>query len=151
MDGHLMNEELYRQVIMEHYKYPNNKVSAVLEADYLSMPGVNPSCGDEVVIYAKIIDNILVDIKFSGSGCSICCASSSIMTEELKNKDLEMAVSQIEKFKEMVKNKKEPQAFEDAQALMGVSSFPARFKCAFLGWDTLNNIIKEKKNGKFQD
>ena len=142
MDGFLMSEDMFRQVIMDHYKYPNNKVVESPGDDYIALEGINPSCGDQLTIYVKIENNILVDIKFLGNGCSICCASASIMTEELKDKKADDANVKIEEFKDMVKDKKDPQKFEDAQAFLGVSSFPARFKCAFLAWDTIDKIIK---------
>lgn len=142
MDGFLMSEDMFRQVIMDHYKYPNNKVVESPGNDYISLEGINPSCGDQVIIYVKIINNKIDDIKFQGTGCSICCASSSVMTNELVDINLDEAHNKVLMFKEMVKDKKHAQEFEDAQAFLGVSSFPARFKCAFLGWETLDKIIR---------
>jgi nitrogen fixation NifU-like protein len=142
MDGFLMTEDMYRQVIMDHYKYPNNKVDTTPGDDYIMMEGINPSCGDQVTIYAKFEADKLVDIKFSGSGCSICCASTSMMTDELKDLSKDQVSLKVEAFKAMVKDKKEPQNFMDAQSLQGVFAFPARFKCAFLGWETVDKIIK---------
>ncbi|MGL5020650.1 MAG: Fe-S cluster assembly sulfur transfer protein SufU [Mycoplasmatales bacterium] len=142
MDGFLMNGDMFRQVIMDHYKYPNNKVVEHPGDEYVALDGINPSCGDQLTIFVKFNDDIIVDIKFLGNGCSICCASASIMTDELKNKKSNAAHIKIGQFKEMVKDQKYPQNFEDAQAFIGVSSFPARFKCAFLSWDTIDKIIK---------
>ncbi len=144
MDGFLMDESMYRQIILEHFKYPKNKVPAPIEG-YETLEGFNPSCGDKVTIFVKVENNKISDIKFSGSGCSICCASASIMTEELVNLEVEKAIKKIDMFRLMVTKKENIENFEEAQAFVGVFAFPARFKCAFLSWDTLKKIIQGAK------
>ncbi len=144
MDGFIMDENMYRQIILEHFKYPKNKIINQLEG-YESLEGLNPSCGDKVTIFVKIENDIVIDIKFSGSGCSICCASASIMTEELLNLKTVKVIEKVDMFSLMVTKKENIEAFEEAQAFLGISSFPARFKCAFLSWDTMKKIIEGAK------
>lgn len=135
------NQELYKQIIMDHYNNPKNKVDKAPEG-YEILKGINPSCGDELEIYLKMNGDIIEDIKYNGSGCSICCASSSIITLELKNKTKEEVQEKINNFNNMLKGEKfKEQLFEDAIAFLGISNFPARFKCAFLSWKTVEDII----------
>jgi len=136
-----MNESMYRQIIMDHYKNPMNKKEEELEG-YESKEALNPSCGDKVTIYVLEENGIIKDIKWDGSGCSICCASSSVMTQELKGLTKEELIDKVIKFEKMVHDGEIDDVFEDAQAFSGVSKFPMRFKCAFISWDQASKIIK---------
>ena len=142
MDGFLMDESMFRQVIMDHYNYPQNKVAEELDG-YIKLEGINPSCGDQLTIFMQVENGKIKDIKFLGSGCSICCASASVMTQEINEMIIEEAIIKIDAFKNMVTNKEGAEQFEDAQAFLGVYKFPARFKCAFLSWDTARKILEE--------
>jgi nitrogen fixation NifU-like protein len=137
-------EYLYRQVIMEHYKNPKNK-GLINDSSYLMVHYNNPSCGDEINIQLKIEDNEIKDIRHEGVGCSICCSSASVMTETLKNKKPNEALSIINEFYELIKgypyNKEILQG--DAVIYEGVSKFPARIKCATLAWQAAENGIKK--------
>ena len=144
MDGYLMDESMFRQVIMDHYNYPQNKVEEEVDG-YLRLEGINPSCGDQLTIFLKIENSKIEDIKFLGSGCSICCASASVMTQEIQSLIISEAIEKIDLFKNMVTNKEGAEKFEDAQAFLGVYKFPARFKCAFLSWDTARKILEEEQ------
>ena len=139
-----MNESMYRQIIMDHYKNPVNKTEIALEG-YVEKEALNPSCGDRVTIYLLIEDDIVKDIKWNGSGCSICCASSSVMTQELKGLPIQEAIKKVELFEKMIHDGEINEVFEDAQAFSGVSKFPMRFKCAFISWDQASQIIKGEK------
>lgn len=138
------NQELYRQIILDHYNNPQNKASECPKG-YETYTGVNPSCGDELEIYIKVLANDKLDIKFNGKGCSICCSSASVMCNELKQMNKKEAQEKIENFKELIQNKDaDIQNFEDAIAFSGISKFPARFKCAFLAWQTANDALFKK-------
>lgn len=141
----MIDKQMQRQIIMDHYKNPVNKVSTDVE-NYMKLEALNPSCGDEIRIYLKIENDIITDIKFDGSGCSICCASASIMTQELKLLNKIEVLNKINNFYKIIKNgeKQSLDNFEDAQAFIGITDFPARFKCAYLAWDTLKKIIEEE-------
>ncbi len=141
-----MNEqELHKQIILSHYNDPQNKVDNLPEG-YLIQKGVNPSCGDELELYVKLDGNTIEDVKYNGSGCSICCASASILTQEVKNKSISEVISNTYQFEQMLKGEEFTEdVFEDAIAFKGIANFPARFKCAFLPWKTLSDLLTNKE------
>ncbi len=128
-------EQLYRQVIMDHYKHPRNK-GLVDDASYLTIHLNNPSCGDELTIQLKIDENEIVDVKHQGTGCSICCSSASVMSEAIKGKTVKEALSTIHEFYEMIKGYTYDDKVLTGEPVVyqGVSQFPARIKCATLAW-----------------
>lgn len=134
-------DELYRETILDHYHNPRNQ--GVLEGDaILSVEGVNPLCGDELVLYLEVKDGVVDGITIKSRGCSINTASGSMMTEAVKGQPLERVNDMISIFKDMMLNKTEdapdlPEEFEDLEALQGVKKYPVRIKCALLPWNTL--------------
>ncbi len=128
-------ENLYRQVIMEHYKNPRNK-GLVDDPGYLTIHMNNPSCGDELTVQMKVENGVITDLKQQGTGCSICCSSASVMTETLKNETTDRALEIIREYYEMIKGMPyNPEILKgDALVYQGVSQFPARIKCATLAW-----------------
>ncbi len=135
-------DDLQRQIIMDHYKHPQNKVEAEIEG-YEVKRGLNPSCGDDVTIYLLIENDIVKDIKYNGDGCSICCASSSIMTNELIGLTIEQIDNKYQNFKQMVSGQEfDQELFEDAICFSGIKDYPARFKCAVISWDTAYELVK---------
>ncbi len=141
----MISQELYRQVIMDHYKNPNNKVENDLGDEYLVREALNPSCGDQITIFLKYDGDLVTDIKFKGTGCSICCSSASVMTNELIGLNKEEIIEKVNKFNRIIKDADESvlEGFEDAQAFIGIKDFPARFKCAYLSWDTICKLVEE--------
>lgn len=144
-------ENLYRQVIMEHYKYPQNK-GLVSDNRYLISHFKNPSCGDDIKMQLLIIDGIIKDIRHEGIGCSICCSSASVASATLKGKNVDDALEIIKQFYEMIKGLKYDATIlsGDALAYQGVSKFPARIRCATLAWNALEQGIRkemEEDNG----
>ncbi|MFP4177769.1 MAG: Fe-S cluster assembly sulfur transfer protein SufU [Acholeplasmataceae bacterium] len=128
-------ENLYRQVIMEHYKNPRNR-GLVDDPSYLTVHMNNPSCGDELTVQVKVENGVITDLRQQGTGCSICCSSASVMTETLKNETTDRALRIIEQYYEMIKGMPyDPEILKgDALVYQGVSQFPARIKCATLAW-----------------
>ncbi|MBN2299666.1 MAG: SUF system NifU family Fe-S cluster assembly protein [Acholeplasmataceae bacterium] len=145
-------EQLYRQVIMDHYKYPQNK-GVVSDPSYLTIHLNNPSCGDEMTVQVKVDHNQITDIKHQGTGCSICCSSASVMSVTLKGKSIDEANAIIREFYEMIKGYpfNKDILVGDAIVYQGVSQFPARIKCATLAWKAveqgINKIKEDNKNG----
>jgi nitrogen fixation protein NifU and related proteins len=139
-------ENLYRQVIMEHYKNPRNK-GLVDDPGYLTIHMNNPSCGDELTVQMKVEDGVITDLKQQGTGCSICCSSASVMTETLKNETIDRALQIIEEYYEMIKGMPyNPEILKgDALVYQGVSQFPARIKCATLAWKACEKGISKIK------
>ena len=137
-------ENLYRQVIIEHYKYPRNKGLKGFSQKRL----YNPSCGDDVTMETKVEDGIVKEINFEGNGCSICCSAASIATELLKGKTVREAKSIIEKFYALIKGEEVDgeDELEEAAVYRGVSQFPARVKCAALPWKALEQILDGEEN-----
>ncbi|TVP85359.1 MAG: SUF system NifU family Fe-S cluster assembly protein [Acholeplasmataceae bacterium] len=144
-------EQLYRQVIMDHYKYPKNK-GLVGDASYLTIHLNNPSCGDEMTVQLMCQEGIIKDVRHQGTGCSICCASASVMTETLKTKPIPDAEKIIHEFYEMIKGYPfNPEVLKgDAVVFQGVAQFPARIKCATLAWKALEQGLTHLKEEETQ-
>jgi len=129
-------DNLYQEVILDHYKNPQNKV---LDPNSdIQVHHVNPSCGDEVTLGVILDGDKVMSITWEGVGCSISQASTSIASDLLTGKTLEQARSISDEFLALMQSKGsvegDPEILEDAVALAGVSKYPARIKCALLGW-----------------
>lgn len=139
-------DELYQDIIIDHNQNPQN-YGNISDATHTA-EGFNPFCGDNIKIYLLVQEETITDIKFSGSGCAISQASASMMTDQLKNMPLEQAKKVFQEFHTMMTNDtgviKEMPILGDLQSLAGVSAYPARIKCAILGWHTLNSAIEDK-------
>ena len=144
-------KELYQEIILDHGKNPKNKGKCLgfnHEAE-----AHNPLCGDKVHIYLNLDkENIVKDISFEGEGCAISLASASILTETLKNKDLNLTKDISENFLEMIKNKKkllinslDEDQITTLSSLSGVQEFPMRVKCATMAWHTYLSALNNKK------
>lgn len=137
-------DQLYRQVIMDHYKNPRNK--GVLEDDSLTINMNNPTCGDRIQLTLKVEDGKVIDAKFEGEGCSISMSSASMMTQTIKGKNIEEALKLSTVFSDMMQGKDYDDDLDlgDIEALQGVSKFPARIKCATLAWKAMEKGLKEE-------
>ena len=129
--------ELYQEVILDHNKRPRNFCK--LDCPTRSAEGHNPLCGDNVTIYLKLVDGVIQDISFEGSGCAISKASASMMTGALKGKTEAEAEAIFQDFHRLVTGGLEcaPEALGKLAVFSGVREFPARVKCASLAWHTL--------------
>ena len=144
-------KELYQDIILEHGKSPRNFGKCSNYTHHAK--GYNPLCGDQVQVYLKLDNNNKVkELTFEGSGCAISMASTSIMTELVKDKSLEVAKKLIEDFLTMIKSSKEMQSndLDDDQktkimSLSGVKQYPMRVKCATLAWHTLTSAMEGKE------
>jgi nitrogen fixation NifU-like protein len=128
-------------VILDHYKHPLHK--GLSENYGAQVHHVNPSCGDEITLNVSAKDGVIKNITWDGVGCSISQASVSIASDLLVNKTFAEADSILAEFTELMQSKGtkqgDPDVLEDAVALAGVSKFPARIKCALLGWMALKD------------
>ncbi len=143
------NEDIYNDLIMEHsMNSPYKKKLSC--SDYCEL-GHNPNCGDEIEIEVKIAEDgeTIEDMAFSGHGCAISQASTSIMIETLKGKKIKEAKEIVETFIEMIKREdlteEQIKKLEEARAFKNISHMPARVKCALLAWHTLEEIINNIK------
>ena len=136
-------QDLYQQVIIDHNHNPRN-FKEIEQASH-SAKGHNPLCGDKIDIYIIIKDNLITDVGFTGSGCAISKASSSLMTEALVGKSIDEAGHLFEKVHDMLTNgKADIEGIGKLAVLSGVHKFPARVKCAILPWRTLKNALENK-------
>ncbi|MEE2682682.1 MAG: SUF system NifU family Fe-S cluster assembly protein [Actinomycetota bacterium] len=147
-------EDLYKEIILDHYRSPRNR--GELGEPAHRCEGFNPLCGDEVVVYVVLKDGMIEDIKIGGQGCSISQASASMMSEIINGKSIEEAELIIQAFKEMMdiyeselSGKKDVESttsnidLGDLEALQGVVKYPVRIKCATLAWNTLTQSFSE--------
>lgn len=138
--------QMYSELIMEHSMNSYNK-KKLEKADYSEL-GHNPNCGDEIEIEIKLKGNTIEDMAFTGHGCAISQASTSIMIDTLKGKTVEEAKEIIKTFIEMIKrettSEEELEKLEDAIAFRNISNMPARVKCALLAWHTIEDILNKK-------
>ena len=145
MDKKIMDnlESMYTDIIMEQSTATYNKHELNDKTD--SEHGHNPSCGDDITLEIKMDGDKILDLAFTGHGCAISQASTSIMIDVLKGKSKEEALKLIEIFLKMVKrenvSEEELDSIEDARALQNISNMPARVKCAELAWYTMEKLL----------
>lgn len=137
-----MMEELYQEIILDHYRRPRNKGKT--DPSDISAHNSNPLCGDEIDVTAKLVNDKIAEVKFDGKGCAICTASASIMTQKLVGKTLPEAKLFINSFLNMMRGDAPFGGNEmgDLKALEGVLKFPVRVKCATLAWNTAQQGIE---------
>lgn len=129
-------DSLYQEVILDHYRSPHHKgLSANKD---IQVHHNNPSCGDEVTLNLSMKGGVVTDLTWDGVGCSISMASTSVMSDLLVGKGYKDAMNIVDNFVELMQSKGQSagdeSVLEDAVAFAGVSKFPARIKCALLGW-----------------
>ncbi len=150
-------EDLYREIILDHYRSPRNR-GELPEPPAHRVEGFNPLCGDEVVVYLQVADGKVDDIRIGGQGCSISQSSASLMSAAVKGRTVEEVRDLIRTFKSMMSvhearlgedgAEAEAEAVDLASlgelaALAGVVKFPVRIKCATLSWNTLAQGLDE--------
>lgn len=143
-------KDLYQQIILDHSHSPQNRIDDSDQTEYIKKRGFNPSCGDDIVMFVEIQNNTISKIKQHAQGCSICVASTSILTMVLEGKTLAEAKTITENFINMILSKPYDKTVVDGQmkAFEGVKDFPARVKCALLSWKTVLEIISEYETEK---
>ena len=132
--------ELYQHVILDHNRRPRNR--GKLPTANRVAHGDNPTCGDQCNVYLRVDGDRIAEISFDGSGCAISQASASLMTTQLKGKTAAEAQALYKTFHHIVTTGEEPAEISDVAAFAGVHAFPARIKCAPLGWHAALNAIK---------
>ena len=141
----MQNNSYYNEVLTEHNMRPLHK-HKLPDASF-SLEGVNPSCGDDLTLQVNVVDGIVKDAAYTGSGCAISQASASMMIDVITGKSLEEAFQLVDLFLGMIKkevtDEDELEALEDAIALQNISNMPARVKCAVLAWHTLREALKK--------
>lgn len=142
-------DDVYNDLIMEHGMDSYNKRK--LDCATCLQKGHNPNCGDEITLELKLDGDIIEDMAFSGHGCAISQASTSIMIDTLKGKTVKEAKEIVGTFISMIKreitDEETLKKLEDAIAFRNVSNMPARVKCALLAWHTIEDILNQNENG----
>ncbi|MTD38565.1 SUF system NifU family Fe-S cluster assembly protein [Erwinia sp. CPCC 100877] len=140
-------DNLYRQVILDHSSHPHHHGSLTESSQKIEMN--NPTCGDVIELQLAIENNIIKDIAFNGSGCSISTASASMMTDVVIGKTLAEAEVLAENFSQLVQGNEvaDDEKLGDAAMLSGVAKFPARIKCATLAWKALEQAVENDGQG----
>lgn len=129
-------ETLYQEIILDHYRNPRGK--GLREPFEAEVHHVNPSCGDEITLRVQVDEGVVQDISYDATGCSISQASTSVMYEQLVGQPLEQVWPVVEEFVKLIEGRGKVEPNEDVLgdgiAFAGVAAFPARVKCALLGW-----------------
>jgi len=141
-------DSLYQEVILDHYKNPLRKK---LEPNYSAqVHHVNPSCGDEITLNVDVVEGKVESVSWEGVGCSISQASTSIVSDLMIGKSVDDALSTVDAFSKLMSSKGteagDEDILEDGVALAGVSKFPARIKCALLGWMAFKDATLQSLN-----
>ena len=143
------SRNFYNTILTEHNLHPLHK--QVLKDANLALEGVNPSCGDDIVLQLKVEDGKITDGAFAGSGCAVSQASADMMLDLIIGKTKEEALKLSNIFLKMIHNEatsEEIEQLEEASSLQDISHMPARVKCAVLGWHTMEEMLNDKKEEK---
>ncbi len=141
------SRSFYNTILTEHNLHPLHK--QVLKDANLALEGVNPSCGDDIVLQLKVEDGKITDGAFAGSGCAVSQASADMMLDLIIGKTKEEALKLSDIFLKMIHDEATPEEIEEleeASSLQDISHMPARVKCAVLGWHTMEEMLNDEKN-----
>jgi len=145
-------DNLYQEVILDHYKRPKNK--ELKPNPTVQVHHVNTSCGDEITLNLKLSEDFVESVTWTGVGCSISQASTSVMSELLTGKTTSDALELVDEFQRMLQSKGsdlgDESKLEDGVAFAGVAKFPARVKCALLGWMAFKDAVSQGLERKIQ-
>ena len=140
-------EEMYQEVILDHYKHPLHR--GLREPFGAQVFHVNPTCGDEVTLRVALSDDgeQVVDVSYDGQGCSISQAATSVLTELVIGQTVGDALKTVAAFNEMISSRGKVEGDEDVLgdgiAFAGVAKYPARIKCALLGWMAFKDAVAQ--------
>jgi len=138
-------EDLYHNIIIQHNKAPLN--AGHLESYTHRAEGYNPVCGDQLTVYLQVKDNIIEDITVEADTCAIARASASMMTDNIKGKNLEEFEEVLKEFEDLLAGRLDPHKTNhlgDLKFLAGVRQYPNRLKCADLGWQAVKGALEGK-------
>ena len=146
-------DSLYQEIILDHYRNPHHR--GLRDPFDVEVHHVNPTCGDEVTLRVKVVDGIVQDVSYDGQGCSISQAATSVMTDLVIGKRVDQALTTHEAFLELMQSRgqlePDEDVLEDGIAFAGVSKYPARVKCALLGWMAWKDATAQAVAGQHHD
>ena len=141
-------DSMYQDIILDHYKNPHHR--GLVEPFDAEVHHVNPTCGDEVTLRVRVADGSIADLGWDGDGCSISQASTSVMSELVVGRSIDDALALERRFLGLMQSRgmaelteADEDELEDALAFEGVSKYPARVKCALLGWMAMKSAVAE--------
>ncbi|MBB3050758.1 nitrogen fixation NifU-like protein [Prauserella isguenensis] len=143
-------ESMYQEIILDHYKNPHARgLREPFDGESFQ---VNPTCGDEVTLRVKVTeDGKIEDVSYEGQGCSISQASTSVMTDLVIGHSVDEAMTTMDAFTELMQGRGQVEPDEDVLddgiAFAGVAKYPARVKCALLGWMAFKDALARTSNG----
>ena len=146
-------DSMYQQIILDHYKRPQHRgLPDVYDAE---VHHVNPTCGDEVTVRLRLSDGVIADLGWEGEGCSISQASTSVMSDLVVGKPVHEALALQRRFLDLMQSRgtadltaEDEDELDDAVAFEGVSKYPARVKCALLGWMAMKSAVADAEETK---
>ena len=152
MSANVNLDSMYQQIILDHYKHPlHRELQEPFDAE---VHHVNPTCGDEVTLRVTVRDGQVADLGWTGEGCSISQASTSVMSGLVVGKPIDEALHLQEKFLALMQSQGQAELtdadedeLDDAVAFEGVSKYPGRVKCALLGWMAMKAAVADATNG----
>ena len=140
-------DALYQEVILDHYQNPRNRTP--LAEPSVATEGYNPVCGDQLTLQLRVEDGRITQVGLQGRGCAISQASASMMTEAIQARTAEEADALATAFRQFMTSDESPaEDLRDLEVLEGVRQFPVRIKCATLAWNTLQEALKEYRQGR---
>jgi nitrogen fixation NifU-like protein len=141
-------DSMYQQIILDHYKHPHHR--GLVEPYDAQVHHVNPTCGDEITLRVRLAGDTIADLGWEGEGCSISQASTSVMSDLVVGRPVDEAIALQQKFLELMQSQgnaeltdDDEETLQDAVAFEGVSKYPARVKCALLGWMAMKSAVGE--------
>jgi nitrogen fixation NifU-like protein len=143
-------QQMYQEIILDHYKNPHGRgLRDPYDAESFQ---VNPTCGDEVTLRVKLDGETVADVSYEGQGCSISQASTSVLTDLVIGKSVGEAFKKFDAFVELMQSRgtlePDEDVLEDGIAFAGVSKYPARVKCALLGWMAFKDAVARSEGAK---
>ncbi len=138
-------EAMYQEIILDHYREKHH--SGLREPYVCQVSHVNPSCGDEISLRVRLDGDTVADVSYEAQGCSISQASTSVMSDLVIGKTVEQGLALHDAFRDMMESRgavePDEDVLEDAVAFVGVAKFPARVKCAMLGWSAFKDAVAQ--------
>ncbi|MEZ5211574.1 Fe-S cluster assembly sulfur transfer protein SufU [Gordonia sp. (in: high G+C Gram-positive bacteria)] len=138
-------EQMYQDVILDHYKHPHGR--GLRDPYDVQVHHVNPTCGDEVTLRVHLDDGVVADVSYDGQGCSISQASTSVLFDQIVGLSIDDALAAVDSYNAMLTSRGADAGDEDVIgdgiAFAGVSKYPARVKCALLGWLAFKDALAQ--------
>ncbi|XVS62437.1 Fe-S cluster assembly sulfur transfer protein SufU [Actinosynnema sp. CA-299493] len=143
-------QQMYQEIILDHYKNPHGR--GLRDPFDAESHQVNPTCGDEVTLRVSLDGDTVRDVSYDGQGCSISQASTSVLTDLVVGKPLDEAFVKMDAFVELMQGRGQVEpdedVLEDGIAFAGVAKYPARVKCALLGWMAFKDAVARSEGAK---